>query len=125
MKPHGEYKIELMNNIVHVFPSGGFNEQGIIQLHKKIASIAPHDKPWALLEHPKNIAGLTPEAVEELINSYQNLGKLNCVAAGLEVSSTWRRVFETLIVGKVDIPVYLNSDSEKLEQLIKQKLDCA
>ena len=123
MQAHGNYKIELIKNIVHVFPSGGFNEQGVIQLHKEIASIAPHNMAWALLEHPKNVAGLTPEAVQELIKSYQNLSKLNCVVAGLEVSSTWQGVFEKSIVGKVNIPVYLNNDLAKLEQLIKQKLD--
>ncbi len=123
MKPHGDYKIEVIDNVVHVYPTGGFNEQGIKLMHEDIASIAPLNKRWALFEHPKNIAGLTPESIEELVRCYQHLSKLNCVVAALEISSAWQGVFEKSVIGKVSVPVYLNRDIAKLEQLIKQKLD--
>jgi len=123
MSPHGKYKIELIGNVVHVFPTGGFNEQGIRQMHKEIASIAPKIKPWALLEHPKDIAGLTPEAIEELVSCYKSLSSINCVVAALQISGAWQGVFETRIVDKVNIPVYLDCDLALLEKQITHILD--
>lgn len=122
MNPHGEYKIEVMENILHVFPVGGFNAQGIEELHNDVAKKAPKNRAWALFEHPFNHAGLTPEAVDEIINCYQRLSQTNCVAVALEISSTWQGIFEKLILEKVKIPVYLDSRPEILEQKIKEEL---
>lgn len=122
MEPHGEYKIELIANIVHVFPTGGFNEQGIKKLHKEIASIRPLNKQWVLFEHPREISGLTPESIEELISCYQLLSELNCAFVVLEISPTWQAVFENSIIGKVNIPVYLSDDLMQLEQIIQHEL---
>lgn len=123
MKPHGDYKIELISNVVHVFPCGGFNEYGIRKLHEDIASIVPVNTPWALFEHPYNISGLTPEGIDEIVMCYQNLSKLNCIVVALEISSTWEAVFEKSILGKVGIPVYLSEDSKELEKIIQNKLN--
>jgi len=119
MIPHGEYTIEVLGNVVHVFPKGGFNAQGIEKLHEDITSLAPKNQAWVLFEHPNNAAGLTPEAVEQITRSYQRLAKQNCIAVALEISSTWQGVFETSIVNKLDIPVLLNSQPDVLEAKIK------
>lgn len=73
MKPHGQYKVTLEGSVVHVFPEGGFNEEGIQEMHEHVLLVAPKNKQWALFEHPKDLAGLTPEALKELIVSYNVL----------------------------------------------------
>jgi len=122
MQAHGDYKIELIDKVVHVYPRGGFNEEGIIAMHKEIAAIAPSNCAWALLEHPKNIAGLTPKAITEIIKGYQQLIAHNCVVIGLEISSAWQDVFEKNVIANVDLPIYLSSDVSALEKVIKEKL---
>lgn len=122
MKAHGDYRIEIEDRIVHIYPCDGFNAEGIASLHKETLLVAPIDVPWVLFEHPRNIAGVTPEAVIEIAQAYKNLEKLNCIAIALEISSTWKQVFEENIIGILNIPVYLNSDISKLEQAIKGNL---
>lgn len=70
MNPHGNYIIEVVDDIVHVFPNGRFNALGIEELHQDIVRNAPIVRPWALFEHPRDLAGLTPETIDALINSY-------------------------------------------------------
>ncbi|MCL6416241.1 hypothetical protein MIB92_11310 [Aestuariirhabdus sp. Z084] len=123
MKPHGDYRITLAGDILHVFPAGGFNAQGIIELHKAITLVAPKNNPWALFEHPYNNAGLTPDAIIAIIHSYQNLEASGCIAVALELSSTWQRVFQQSVIDKIRIPVYLDSDPENLETRLRQTLD--
>jgi hypothetical protein len=122
MKSHGDYKIELINDVVHTFPVAGFNEEGIRELREQILLIAPVDRPWALFEHPKDLAGLTPEALEELLKSYQSFSKLNCIVVALEASPTWQYVINKMLSGNLDIPFYLSSNLGQLESLVKQHL---
>ncbi|GEA11125.1 hypothetical protein [Alteromonas sp. KUL49] len=121
MKPHGDYKIKVSGNIVHTFPVGGFNSEGIEELHKDILAKAPKNS-WVLFEHPFNTAGLTPEAVDEIVRSYQCFETNRCLAIALELSSTWQRLFETSIVEHLNIPVYLGSSGESLEHKLVEKL---
>ncbi|WP_019027758.1 hypothetical protein [Colwellia piezophila] len=125
MKSHGDYKIELLNDVVHIFPSGGFNEEGIREVRDKVLLIAPTIKPWGLFEHPKDLAGLTPEAAEELLKSYQMFSNRNCIVVALEVCSTWQGVIDKVINGNIDIPFYQSSNLWELEGLINQHLSCA
>jgi hypothetical protein len=124
MNPHGDYKVELINDVVHVFPIGGFNEGGIRELREQILLIAPINRAWGLFEHPKDLAGLTPEASNELLKSYQNFCKLNCKVIAVEASSTWQGVIDKMLNGNLDIPFYLSNDLVELEDLIKPHLDC-
>ncbi len=114
VKPHGNYKIELRDQIVHVYPTGGFNDIGIQLLRKSILELAPSTAPWALFEHPKNMAGLTPDAVNAIRESYKIFQENNCVAIALEISATWRDIFERDIVSHIQIPTFLGKDELEL-----------
>ncbi len=123
MKPHGDCKVELINDVVHIFPIGGFNEEGIRDIRDRILSIAPIDKPWGLFEHPKDLAGVTPEAAEELLQTYLTISKFNCKVVALEVCSTWQGVLEKTLDGNLDIPYYFSNELEELNTLIQEHLD--
>ena len=125
MESHGNYKIELCENIVHIYPSGGFNEQGVKQLNDEVLLIAPDEAPWALMAHPDDSAGLTPEAVNEIVSFFQLISKKNCVVIGMEVLPTWQGVLENSIKGNVNIPVYMDVNMTKLSPLINNILDNA
>jgi ligand-binding SRPBCC domain-containing protein len=101
---------------------GGFNEEGIRDLRAQILRIAPINEVWGLFEHPKDLAGLTPEASKELLKSYQSLSKLNCKVVAIEACSTWQDVIEGLLKNNLDIPFYLGDDLEQLSILLQQEL---
>ena len=124
MQPHGDYKVELINDVVHVFPLGGFNEEGILKVREQILLVIPTKRPWALFEHPRELAGLTPEAADELLKTYLHISKLNCKVVAVEACSTWQGVIEKTLHGNLDIPYYLSDDLEQLEKLVKKHLSC-
>lgn len=121
MGPHGNFKVELINSVVHAFPSGGFNERGVIELRKEILRIAPLDSSWILVEHPKDLAGLTPDALTELIKTYQVVSAHNCKAIALEINTTWHKIIKAHIKDSLDIPLYLSDDLESINDFLK---DC-
>ncbi|MFC3153259.1 hypothetical protein ACFOEK_19625 [Litoribrevibacter euphylliae] len=122
MKEHGIYRIEESGDIIHVYPVGGFNEYGIKSLHQEIRSIAPKDRAWVLIEHPKDEAGLTPEAAKELCKNYCLLSKYGCKAVGLEISRIWAFSIQKTLKDQVDIPVYFSESSEEVEKFVVQHL---
>tara|TARA_R110000764_G_scaffold19811_4_gene51549 strand:- start:11223 stop:11606 length:384 start_codon:yes stop_codon:yes gene_type:complete len=127
MESHGDYKINLTGNVIHIYPSGSFNQEGVKQLNDKVLLIAPQNSPWALLAHADESAGLTPEAVNEIINFFQQISKENCVVIGIAALPTWQGVLEKSIKENADItiPVYLDANLSKLDSLIKKIMDSA
>lgn len=97
-----------------MYPTGGFNDAGIQLLRKSILELAPSTAPWALFEHPQNMAGLTPDAVNAIRESYRIFQENNCVAIALEISATWRDIFERDIVSQIQIPTFLGKDELEL-----------
>lgn len=124
MNPHGDYKIELINDVIHVFPIGGFNEEGIQEVRDAILLLAPKNRPWGLFEHPKDLAGLTPEAADELLKTYRYISEMNCKVVALEICSTWQGVLERTLHGNLDIPYYLGNDLEQLQATVEQYVSC-
>ena len=122
MREHGTFHLKLIGDIVHMYPKGGFNEQGIKAYHDQLLSIAPTDRAWALIEHPKDQAGLTPEAAEALCKLYCEVSELGCRVIGLEINNFWAQTIQNLIKDRVDIPVYFNEDLVEVEKLVNQHI---
>lgn len=108
MEAHGEFAIELEGNFVHTYPEGGFNQEGIENIHKAILKAAPKSTAWGLYEHPKSESGLTPEAVEAILRFYNTLAGANCLIICMEVDAIWEEHVIRLMEDNVNIPVYVN-----------------
>ena len=121
MEPHGYFDVERKNSVVHAYPRGGFNAQGIIALRTEVISQAP-TTPWLLFEHPKEFAGLTPDAVEALKESYLIFSSLRCCAIALEFSTTWKSLIDKEITKDVNIPIFMGKDSEELQNQLSNEL---
>ena len=122
MLEHGSFHLEVIGDVIHIYPKGGFNEYGIKKMHEKILSIAPNNRAWTLIEHPKDQAGLTPEAAEELCKNYCKLSKSGCSAIGLEINHFWARTIQKILKDKVDIPVYFHEDLQEVEKAVYKHL---
>ena len=110
MLEHGEFTIETEGRVVHVYPKGSFNKQGIAKLCEAVLSVRPAGK-WALFEHPRDVAGVTPDAASELAASYKRMSESGCGAVAVEVMKLWHDVIKMACRGVVTIPVYID-DSE-------------
>ena len=118
MWAHGNFKIELKGNVIHVYPVGGFNKEGIDEVHTEVSIVAPNNTAWILFEHPKDLAGLTPEALDALVESYLKFQEQNCSAIALEICSTWEGVVRRALKDKLYIPLFLSDDLTYLENQI-------
>ena len=123
MKGHGDFQLKIIENIIHVYPVGDFNEIGIKELQAEIIANIPDNTPWALIEHPQNIAGLTPEAATQLVKGYQTFESLNCKAIGLEIAPSWQEVIISYCHGKLKIPIYFSVNSDELAQRVIKALE--
>jgi hypothetical protein len=122
MLVHGKYQLEMEDGIIHVYPVGGFNEFGIRKLHEDILELAPPNEPWALIEHPRSEAGLTPAAAAELAANYQKLSRIGCVAIGLEVNYLWQKVITEALGNAISIPVVMGKIRGEIEIKIQAYL---
>ena len=122
MLEHGDFEIKTIESVVHTYPVGGFNEYGIKRIRQSILNACPYDRKWALYEHPKDVAGLTPEAALEIALSYKEFCENGCVVIALEVCSTWQNVIARKLKQDLAIPLYFDSNGSNLEVLIHQHL---
>ena len=122
MHAHGNFQINLEGNIVHVYPVGDFNEIGINELQGEIIRLAPKNTSWALIEHPKNAAGLTPEAALQLVQGYQQFVKLGCGAIGLDVSQCWQEIIKLYLPKELTIPIFFSAGTNTLTSKVTAHL---
>ncbi len=122
MLEHGEFDLKLTGNVVHTFPVNGFNEFGIQRIRAAILDLAKGLEKWALFEHPKSLAGLTPEASEEISRSYEEFSDRGCVLIALEISPVWGEVIRKSLGNDFPIPVHFDTNAEQLDQLIDNRL---
>jgi hypothetical protein len=120
MFAHGEYTIEVKDQVVHTYPSGAFNQEGLEKIHSSILENRPEHENWGLYEHPDDSSGLTPEAIEELLHFYQSLESEQCQFICMQMSMLASKMFEVMIDQKVTIPVYINPSEQTLANLTQQ-----
>ena len=116
---HGNFDLFVENNVVHTFPSGGFNPEGIIEIRQEILKHAKTFDWWILFEHPGNKAGLTPEAVKEIVRSFQHFEQAGCKAIAMEVHPTWGWAMHNSVAKNINIPLCFDEDKTLVEQWIK------
>ena len=118
---HGEMEVVSEGDVVHTYPSGGFNEAGVKKFRQEVIIKAPKDKAWILFAHPKDKTGLTPEAVLELEKSFIEYEKLGCIAIAIEVSLVYSIVIQTYAIESLRIPCMVSQDKDELLRFIQRK----
>lgn len=120
---HGNYQLMVEGRIIHNYPVGGFNAEGIKSLTDAIVDIAPANGHWALFEHPKVNAGLTPDGVEAIKMMYEILIEHGCVAIALEIGFTFGNVLERKVLQHLVVPTMTGLEEEKIEAFLTAELD--
>jgi len=120
-KAHGEMEIVLEGNIVHTYPQGAFNGEGIKKFRQKILEKAPRNKPWILFEHPMNEAEITPEALIELEKTFLACEENGCFAIVQESSLVYGIVVQIYALGLLNIPSMVSKDRDELLRFIQRK----
>ena len=81
---HGQYKLELISNILVIDAKGPFNKELMTDYHKNLKELIDEvqGKPWAVVLYLHGNSVMTPDAEEELRKAVEwrkSIG-LSCVA---------------------------------------------
>lgn len=114
MKSHGNFTLKLNEHVVHTYARDGFNESGIIEYREEVLKLVSNETSWLLFEHLEESAGLTPEAVGELILAYNKFEKFGCIAIVVEIGSTFGSLLEKRVFNHINIPTIASKEQPEL-----------
>jgi hypothetical protein len=116
MKAHGNFSLQIEEYVVQAHLSDGFNEFGIIEYRESILNIVNNEIAWTLNNNITESAGLTPEALKELIITYKAFEKSGCIA--ISVMKGANNYFGDLLVTRVfdhiNIPTIVSVEQTKI-----------
>ena len=122
-KAHGTFTLEWHGEILHAFPRGNFNEYGVLELKSKILEQANgHDK-WVLFDRPSTKAGITPDAIHELVKAYGEYQQYGCILIILEVPSMFGNAIKDEAAKHTNMPVICGTDAQALAQSAQDALN--
>ena len=120
MNSHGHFTLKLCEHVVHAHARDGFNELGIIEYRESLLKLVHGKSSWILFEHIEESAGLTPEAINELVLTYNTFEKFGCIAIATEIGTTFGSVLEKRVFNHIDIPTLASRDSHELAAFIEK-----
>ncbi len=122
MLAHGEYRLEWHGDILHSTPTGNFNEQGIHAYAQSLWQTVAKRSDWVLYLHLGAAPGLTPEALHELIATYQQLERFGCIALVAEVPMLWAGFLETRLFSQLNLPALESDDPDLLDRFVTAQI---
>lgn len=117
-----EIKAHIEGRVIHVYPEGAFGEREVNLYEAQIEKLIPKDTTWALFEHPKLIAGLSPDGQKALLPVYMRLISRGCVVIASEVSSIFIPLLHDNIFPKLGCPCLASQHEGELANFIKAHL---
>jgi hypothetical protein len=114
MKSHGNFTLKLNGHVVHAYALDGFNEFGIIEYREEVLKLVSNETSWLLFEHIEETAGLTPEAIGELILTYKKFEKFGCIAIVVEIGFTFGSILEERVFNHINIPTIASKEQPEL-----------
>jgi hypothetical protein len=122
---HGDFQIEVSDNIVFGYPQGSFNEEGIRRYYEDILHKTQHLSRWAYLVQPNKDFALIPQA-NQIVQVYlQLLIENGCIAIGIRVQSMLtENIAEQLKLAKL-VSLKISDNTSILEQFLREQLTLA
>ena len=119
----GNFRLLIEGRIIHNYPVGGFNAQGIMHLADDIVAAAPPSGDWVLFEHPKADAALTEDGMQAIRMMYEILTERGCVAIGLELEPELGAQLQKEVLNGLSIPSMVETDEVAIEAFLARILD--
>ena len=119
----GNFRLLIEGRIIHNYPVGGFNAQGIMHLADDIVAAAPPFGDWVLFEHPKADAALTEDGMQAIRMMYEILTERGCVAIGLELEPELGAQLQKEVLNGLSIPSMVETDEVAIEAFLARILD--
>lgn len=101
---HGKTEVVVIGNVVHTYLEGGFNVEGIKSYETAVLNAKPSSDDWKLIDHAKDKAGITPDAMAELKRVFQNFIQQGCVCIAEDINSTFAMALQKYVLDDISIP---------------------
>ncbi|MBT1062120.1 hypothetical protein KJY73_00990 [Bowmanella sp. Y26] len=118
MLEHGTFTLSLKGRVLHTFPTGSFNRQGLVKYRQAVLAAVVGKSNWVLYEHAGNGTALTNDALPELIATYCQAQLAGCIGIACEVGPLFKDLINSAAKGKVHIPLLLSEHSTDLDDFI-------
>lgn len=112
---HGSYSLSLSQNTVSCDYSDGFNLHGVRKLTRDILSLTAHLNAWVLFQRPTETAGITHDAIGEMMAGYFAFQQAGCKAVGIVENSIFVHAGSPHRPPNLTIPFMIDKDEEKIK----------
>ncbi|APE06259.1 MULTISPECIES: hypothetical protein [Alteromonas] len=112
---HGLYSLSLSQNTVSCDYSEGFNLHGVRELTRDVLSLTAHLNAWVLFQRPTETAGITHDAIGEMMAGYLAFQQAGCKAVGIVENSIFVHAGSPHRPSNLTMPFMIDKDEEKIK----------
>lgn len=112
---HGLYSLSLSQNTVSCDYSEGFNLHGVRELTRDVLSLTAHLNAWVLFQRPTETAGITHDAIGEMMAGYLAFQQAGCKAVGIVENSIFVHAGSPHRLSNLTMPFMIDKDEEKIK----------
>lgn len=119
---HGDFHIEVNQDVVTVQISGGFNLEGMVHLHQQIWRATEQCPRWGILFVGDSQAMATPEALETAVDFTLELEQRGCVAVAVCSLNQAMKHFSCQVQSQANLPFTVAASPDDGENFIRARL---
>lgn len=119
---HGTFHIEIVGNIIHGYPEGAFNPEGVSDYYETILKEAEQFNGWGYFLHTNDNYGMTPEAKAMIPKYIDRLVENSCVAMGLLVTNMVAESIANRLRLEISLPICVSSDCSEIEAFFVKEM---
>lgn len=118
--PHGQVTAEVKHGVVHTYLEGGFNEEGIEHYKQQVLALTSHLQSWKLINHAKDKAGITPDAMVLLNQTYKYFIQCHCTCIVDEICSPFSHALLKHVFHDITVPYLVTTETDQIETFVAQ-----
>ena len=117
---HGSYSLSLQGDTVYCDYADGFNLSGVRKLTIDILSLTGPLNAWVLFQRPTETAGITHDAIGEMMAGYVAFQQAGCKAVGIVENSIFVHAGSPHRPSNLTMPFMIDKDEAKIQHWLLQ-----
>lgn len=117
---HGSYSLSLQCDTVYCDYADGFNLSGVRKLTLDILSLTASLNAWVLFQRPTETAGITHDAIGEMMAGYFAFQQAGCKAVGIVENSIFVHAGSPHRPSNLTMPFMIDKDEAKIQHWLSQ-----
>lgn len=119
---HGSYALSFSEGVLYCDYSDGFNKAGVKKLVAEMLSMMSHESHWVLYQKPEPSAGITHDAIKDMMAGYVALQNAGCQAVAIVENSVFVTAGIPYHPDELTMPIKIDKDERLLLEWVKEFL---